>query len=219
MARLTRGEGAQSNSDSVFISASIPDPTRWSGDFDPLEITDAVVAVARTLLTAGYQLVTAAHPTIAPLLLYVAAELDLADNRNVSIYQSRLFENDLPAATLRFEELGVGRIVRTRAEPGDEPEPGRWDESLRVMRQQMLLETRPIAAVFIGGMEGISEEFTLFNRLEPGGATYALGKPGGAARDLPETRSLQLERELRDGDVYPSVASWIHEDLRSSASG
>ena len=53
----------------LFLSASIPDPERWSGPFDALEVTDAVVALARASLTRGYALVTAAHPTIAPLLL------------------------------------------------------------------------------------------------------------------------------------------------------
>jgi hypothetical protein len=31
----------------LFVSASIPDPDRWEGEFDALEITDAVVSLAR----------------------------------------------------------------------------------------------------------------------------------------------------------------------------
>ena len=58
----------------VFLSASIPDQSRWHGEFDVREITDAVVAASRAVLTADGVLVTAAHPTIAPLLLYVAGE-------------------------------------------------------------------------------------------------------------------------------------------------
>jgi hypothetical protein len=44
--------------ESVFVSASIPDPRRWEGEFDALEITDAVVALARTFLTAGFRVNT-----------------------------------------------------------------------------------------------------------------------------------------------------------------
>src|SRR5207248_3048115 len=89
--------------ESIFISASIPDPTRWEGDFDAFEITDAVVALARACLTAGFRLVTAAHPTIAPLLLYVAAEFPAAPSPRVVVYQSDLFADVLPSATRRFE--------------------------------------------------------------------------------------------------------------------
>ena len=106
----------------VFLSASIPDPLRWNGFFDPLEITDAVVAVARAVLSAGGVLVTAAHPTVAPLILYVAAELPDRAERHVLVYQSAAFDDILPEATRRFEAEGVGIIIRTPAiadEPAD----------------------------------------------------------------------------------------------------
>src|SRR5439155_20496577 len=101
----------------VFLSASIPDPTRWTGDFDALEIIDAVVAVGRSMLSAGARLVTAAHPTIAPLLLYVAAELPHAPEPRVVVYQSGVFDSVMPEATRRFEADGVGTLIRT--EPVD----------------------------------------------------------------------------------------------------
>jgi hypothetical protein len=37
----------------VFLSASIPDGRRWEGEFDPLEITDAVIARITAMWTAG----------------------------------------------------------------------------------------------------------------------------------------------------------------------
>jgi hypothetical protein len=70
--RVTRISVPEDIGRTLFLSASIPDPERWDGEFDALAITDAVVALARTFLSAGWRLVTAAHPTIAPLLLYVA---------------------------------------------------------------------------------------------------------------------------------------------------
>lgn len=105
---------------SLFVSASIPDPERWDGEFDALEITDAIVSLTRIFLTAGWRLVTAAHPTIAPLLLYVAAELDVEGDRRISIYQSESFRRDpadgnspLPGRRDRRGHLDRGRRRRS----------------------------------------------------------------------------------------------------------
>lgn len=202
MTDTTRGRGY-----SVFLSASIPDPDRWEGPFDVLEITDAVVALARVFLTSGVKIVTAAHPTIAPLLFYVAAELPHEDDdeSSVKVYQSQLFEDVLPAATRRFERAGIGRVVWTPAEEGEHPVPGSWDRSLALMRHQMLEETNPSAAVFIGGMSGIPDEFALFRDLFPDRPVYALGRPGGAARSLVDQAPEALRGRLLAGGTYPAL--------------
>ena len=197
----------------VFLSASIPDPERWSGSFDAYEVTDAVVAFGRAVLGAGGVLVTAAHPTIAPLLLYIAAELPVESARDrVIVYQSDLFERVLPAPTLRFEEAGVGELRWTPAAEGDTPEPGSWDNSLRTMRRQMLEEADPVAAVFIGGMEGIRDEFELFGEMYPDRPLYPVGRPGGEAADLAETQELRIP-DLHDGDVYPALFRRVVADI------
>ncbi len=200
---------------SIFLSASIPDPKRWEGEADPLEITDAVVAFARVFLTAGLRLVSAAHPTIAPLLLYVAAELPSERSEQVVIYQSQLFEDVLPTATRRFEAQGVGRIIWTPAAEGDRPEPGQWDASLERMRRQMLSETMPAAAVFIGGMRGIPDELAIFNEVCPGRPAYPLGKPGGEARALALESVSPLREQLLTGAVYPSLWRTVLNDLQA----
>lgn len=204
----------------VFLSASIPDPARWEGRFDALEITDAVVALARSFLTAGARLITAAHPTIAPLLLYVAAELpDIAPGRIV-VYQSEVFEDALPPATRRFQEQGFGELVWTGAAPGDTPDPDNRTESLSLMRRQMLAETRPEAAIFVGGMAGIADEWTLFEADRPERPRYPLGYPGGEAGRLAETRlgrapaTEALDLLLADSSLYPVVWRAVLDDLR-----
>lgn len=198
----------------VFLSASIPDPERWSGDFDALEITDAVVAISRSMLSAGAQLVTAAHPTIAPLLLYVAAELPSTPDPRVVIYQSNVFESVLPEASRRFEADGVGILIRTEAVEGEPPDPRYAQASLRLMRRQMLTETQPSAAVFIGGMAGIPLEHEMFAELRPGTPTYPLGQPGGAARQLAEATRSPLHDLLVGGRIYPAIGRAIVEDIR-----
>jgi hypothetical protein len=102
----------------------------------------------------------------------------------VIIYQSQLFEEVLPTATRRFEADGVGSLIWTAAANGDRPEPGHWDESLSIMRRQMLRETTPVAAYFAGGMEGIQEEFSLYTEMFPERPAYPAGRPGGEARAL-----------------------------------
>lgn len=199
---------------SIFLSGSIPDATRWEGEFEPLEITDAVVAFARACLTHGFRIVTAAHPTLAPLLMYVAAEFPSADEARIVIYQSQLFETVLPTATRRFEADGVGELIWTEAATGDEPRPGHWEASLSEMRSRMLNETNPLAAVFIGGMEGVREEFSRFSDLYPGRPTYAVRRPGGEAAQL----SLEMEMASSVSDdesdlSYPTLWSGFLRQL------
>lgn len=201
---------------SVFVSASIPDPTRWPGEFDALAITDAVTATARAILTQSGTIVTAAHPTIAPLLLYVAGEFPSTDRPSVVVYQSRLFEGMLPEATTRFEREGVGMIQWTEAVTGDAPTPGRWDRSLRLMRVTMLRDSAPVAAIFVGGMEGIIEEHALFREMYPRRPWYALGRPGGMARNLTLDRGASLRDLLEHGEVYPALVRAIIRDIAES---
>lgn len=202
----------------VFLSASIPSRRPWADNFDALEITDAVVAVGRSILSAGATLVTAAHPTIAPLLLYVAAEVSSAERPAVSVYQSEVFASIMPEETRRFEAEGVGIVVRTQAVEGEPPNAQFAPRSLELMRRRLLEETQPVAAVFIGGMDGIPREHDLFTELRPGFPTYALGRPGGAARALAEDSPSRLKELLTHGDVYPSIGRAIVEDIRGVTS-
>jgi hypothetical protein len=197
----------------IFLSASIPDPARWDGPADALAITDAVVSLARAFLTAGTRLVTAAHPTIAPLLLYVAAELPAESPRRVVTYQSALFEDVLPEATRRFRDEGIGTFVWTDASPGDTPEPGEREPSLQVMRERMLGETQPSAAVFIGGMQGISDEFSMFTMLFPRAPVYPVGSPGGEARALAEGVDSPVRDQLLESKLYPVLWRSVLSDL------
>jgi hypothetical protein len=197
----------------VFVSASIPDPQRWDGPADPLAITDAVVGLARVFLSAGARLVTAAHPTIAPLLLYVASELPSEHPLEIVTYQSELFEDVLPPETRRFEQEQIGQFIWTPKAEGERPVPGEWDQSLAIMRRQMLTETRPTAAMFIGGMEGILAEHTMFSELFPAAPRYPLGRPGGEARLLAEHSQSPLGEQLRESRVYPALWRTVLADL------
>ena len=232
----------------IFISASIPDPERWKGSFDPLGITDAVVAVARAVLQNGGKLVTAAHPTIAPLLLYVATEhlgkykiateqlgesdvateqsgeSDVAteqskeSDQRIIVYQSRAFEDVLPVETKRYQDKGIGKINWTDRIGDEPPDPKFAPKSLKKMRCQMLKGSKPVAAVFIGGMKGISDEYNLFHKLYRAAPVYAFSRPGGEARKLVGKSPEKLQPELAKSDVYSTLARYIVNDIASKVS-
>jgi SLOG cluster3 family len=198
---VSEDTGASFIKPTVFLSASIPDPDRWDGPYDAFEITDAVTAVGRSVLAQGGRLVTAAHPTIAPLLLYLSAEFDHYSGTEpaVIVYQSRLFRSVLPEVVVRFEEDGSGRLEWTDAVAGEEPVPGRSSASLELMRRAMFTATKPDCAIFVGGMEG--------------GPRFAFGFPGGAARQIAETDMSDLGRQLSNGAVYGALMRRILDSL------
>ena len=199
----------------VFLSGSIPDPQRYTRPFDAFEITDAVVAVARSVFTSSGRLVCAVHPTIAPLLLSVGAEFPIqsTDDPLLLVYQSQYFATALVAETRQLERTpGLGRIVWTpAAEVPDERQ--RLEGSLNIMRRRMLEETDPIAAVFVGGMDGVAEEFDLFTSLYPGRGVYPFAAPGGAAASLADRVESPLRHELATSRLYPYVMTLVVQDI------
>jgi hypothetical protein len=199
----------------VFLSSSIPDPERWDGTFDVSEITDAVVSACRAVLTAGGTLVTAAHPTIAPLILYVAAEFPTEQGGppRVITYQSSLFADVLPEATRRFREAGVGDFRFTHAVQGDEPVPERGTRSLQSMRRTMFDDTKPVAGIFVGGMTGIRDEYELLMARRPRPLAYAVARPGGEAAVLAQAIESSTSQVLRSSDVYPSMFRQVIDDI------
>jgi hypothetical protein len=195
----------------ILLSASFPSGDRAAQYVEarPGEVADAVVAIARGVLTGRGRLVFGGHPTISPLILMVAAECSTRDPSRVTIYQSRLFASQVTDETLRLEREGYATIRWTEPVPGDSPEHGLERlASLEVMRIVMLDEVKPVAAFFVGGMEeGITLEYVLVRDLLPRSAIFCIAGPGGAAAgmrsvgDLPES----LAESLRTSRLYPAV--------------
>jgi|SRR5271166_3721063 len=192
---------------SVFLSASFPSGVRGEAfpASDPAAVTDAVTAIVRAILAANGRLVFGGHPTISPLVLFVAAEQ--ASRDRVDAYQSQWFEGEIPEETRRLEELGFGSIHWTPREPS-------LPQSLKVMREAMLAETRPSGALFVGGMEGIIDEWDLFGQIRPGHLRFPLGAPGGASVRLAQDAGAagQLDVDLFSPH-YPALAWQLVEQL------
>lgn len=185
----------------VFLSASFPSGPRAESfePFDPGAIADAVTALARAVLVANGRLLVGGHPTITPLVLMVASELDIKGA--VDVFQSRWFEKQITRETRALESAGFGSFHWMPKGPTREA-------SLRGMREAMLGHTQKLVArVFVGGMEGVVEEFETLPRFHPAVPRVSLVGPGGAAAKLPleETRSVLGEHVT--SRRYPFLAS------------
>jgi hypothetical protein len=190
----------------VFLSASFPSGERGERftPYDPAAISGAVRALARAILLADGRIVFGAHPTISPVILLAAGEFEVKGA--IDIYQSAYFTDQIPEETLRLVELGYGALHMINADPS-----GDLRVSLELMRRAMLTEQDVTAGVFVGGMEGIRDEYDLLAELRPHAARLPLTAPGGAARELPigsDPVSQRLAQVLGD-EHYPVVAREI----------
>ena len=117
----------------------------------------------------------------------------------VVLYQSKFFAEMFPEENRRF-----GNVEYVDAVPNDR------EGSLLRMRKVMLSRNDLVAAVFIGGMEGIFSEYDLFREFHPGAAILLVPAAGGAARQLAEHRGITSDRDLESVDF----AELFHVQLR-----
>ncbi len=174
----------------VFLSASVPTGRkRYPRAADhlltaqPVLIRDAVLAMVREGLRSGFDFVFGAHPSIAPIVLTVAREFP-SDRPRIEVFQSRLFEAVFPQETLELADGVLGLLTPVPAEPPPPAAPDR-EQSLAAMRMAIITSRELVAAIVIAGMDGVTDEATMFlshhRRSLP---LYALGSTGGAALDL-----------------------------------
>jgi hypothetical protein len=160
----------------VFLSASVPVVGR--GTFhetaDPFLIQTAVRELVTSVI-GHLRIVWGGHPAITPMVWAICEDLGVKYADAVVLYQSRFFEAQFPAENARF-----GNVVLI------DPVTGDREASLRRMREAMLSRPDLTAAVFIGGMEGVAEEYEMFRRFHPDAVVLPLSAPGGAARLLAE---------------------------------
>ena len=185
----------------VFLSASFPSGDRGKKfePYDPSAIADAVVAITRTVLAGDGQLLFGGHPTITPLVLMIAREL--GKRNRIVVFQSKWFwEQQVPEVSSIMEE-GFGCI-----EWIDQKDS--LDLSLESMRIAMLSSVRElVAAVFVGGMEGIETEYSMVKDYWRHIPCFPIKGPGGAAAELPQNacNSLGLS-EILESRSYPFLA-------------
>lgn len=185
------GQSVNANG-AIFLSAGVPDPTKphFMQEADTAAISAAVSALLYVAL-GRRQLVWGGHPSITPMVWAYAEAMNIDYAAWVTLYQSDIFADDFPEETERFKN-----VVVTPEVDGDRA------ASLAIMRRRMVEETEYGAAVFVGGMQGIMEEYELFREFAPnaailpimtaGGAAEILGQQIGAARAFAEQRDYVL---------------------------
>ncbi len=201
---------ADLNRTTVFLSASSPSGKRGERfmPYDPSGIADAVSAFSRAVLGNNGMLALGGYPTITPLALMISRELRVKES--VIVFQSRWFEELRPPAVDQMEEDELGFLEWT-------PKQDNRDDSLQVMREAMIQSKRYAAALFIGGMEGISDEYQMMKERWPGTPCIPIWGPGGASAKLAgDYEALGLQR-FRRSRAYRLMALQFVDALASSA--
>lgn len=181
--------------DAIFLSAGVPDPRRgpeYAVTADTVAITAAVSALTYVVL-GRRPLVWGGHPAITPMIALVAQELGVEYASWVRLYQSRYFEDEFPEDNAQFQNVTYVEAIANNRE-----------ESLRAMRELMFSENAFGAAVFVGGMGGIVDEFELFRRLQPNAAVVPVVTTGGAVLTVAE-RLGKVSSDLRDELDYVAL--------------
>ncbi len=156
----------------IFLSASVPLKGRkYFEGSDPLLIHAAVRAFAMLVLGRRH-IVWGGHPSITPMMWAACESLGVEYAKCVTLYQSSFFRDFFPEENKGF------RNVRYVDKQDD------LASSLWMLRMEMFKRPNFEAAVFIGGMEGVEDEYSLFRKLHGDKTCLLVSSPGGAAAVL-----------------------------------
>ncbi len=189
----------------IFLSASVPlvDRGTYHETANPFLIQCAVRELVMAVIRQ-HKIVWGGHPAITPMIWSICEDLGMDYSQSVVLYQSRFFEDRYPEENKRFQN-----VVFTDAVPHDR------DASLLFMREKMLSREDLVAAVFIGGMEGVEIEHEIFRRFHPASKVLPVPAPGGAALNLAKEYGYFSDAELADVDF----AQLFHSHLTSATDG
>jgi hypothetical protein len=156
----------------IFLSASTPLPERdpkYIGTADIIAIRDAVIALA-TLVLPNHRLVWGGHPSITPLIYYVLQKMNINIQDHVVLYQTKFFEKYFPEDNNKFQNVNLTDNC------------GERDSSLKLMRETMFQSCEFSAGVFIGGMEGVEDEYQMFRSFHPNALILPIASTGAATK-------------------------------------
>jgi hypothetical protein len=191
--------------DAIFLSASVPVAGRghYHETANPFliqcAVRELVISVIRT-----HRIVWGGHPSITPMIWSICEDLQVDYADSVVLYQSLFFNDRFPEENARF-----GNVVFTDAVNGDR------ESSLAAMRAAMLSRDDLVAAVLIGGMEGVEAELALFQQFHPSGAVVPVASPGGAARDIAVRSAGGQPVDLEDVDFARLFHQTLGRELAS----
>lgn len=179
----------------IFLSASIPIEGRDEKYFktaDVIAIRDSVLALASVALPK-YKLIWGGHPSITPLIANILQHLGFDIQSSVTLYQSMYFEKIFP-----LENESVAHIIKTE-------NLGERTSSMEEMRKRMLGDNEFYAGIFIGGMEGVEDEYEMFTQMHPEAKVFPIASTGAAAKIIYDKYFVDLESRLCTNLAYSSL--------------
>jgi hypothetical protein len=172
----------------IFLSASVPLPDRKPKYFetaDIIAIRDAVVSLASVALTS-HRLVWGGHPSITPIINHVIQKLGLNIQDHMTIFQTKFYQHIFPEDNNQFDN-----VIQTE-------DTGEKDSSLLIMRNAMFSYCEFEAAIFIGGMDGVEDEFELFREFHPRTKLFPIASTGAASKIIYDKFRFDDKRLLED---------------------
>lgn len=179
----------------IFLSASVPLPERdpkYYKTADLIAIRDAVLALA-TIVLPKYRLVWGGHPSITPLIYYVLQKMDVNIHEHVTLFQSKYFEKYFPEDNNRFNNVILTENL------GDKI------SSLRLMRESMFASYEFKAGIFIGGMDGVEEEYDMFKISQPDALVLPIASTGAAAKIIYDNLKNPISDQFEKNYAYMSL--------------
>lgn len=179
----------------IFLSASIPLPDRdqkFIGTADVIAIRDSVIALASTVLP-HYNLIFGGHPSITALIAHVLTHSEIDVNQHVTLYQSGYFVKEFPEENKYMPHKVITKNLGDRI------------ASLSEMRRAMIEDNDYEAAFFIGGMEGVDEEYQAFVKAHPNTKIFPLASTGAAARIIFDRKPELYNSRLLTDLAYTSL--------------
>ena len=133
------------------------------------------------------------HPAITPLVWEVASDYSQDGfHELIKIYQSEYFRGKTPKEVAFFQNIHWTASKKYIS------------DSITQMRREMFQENKTSKAVFIGGMEGVIDEYKKIYSLYPDVKVLPMATTGAASAQL--YKDLQLNnQDLSDNYSYVSI--------------
>ncbi len=186
---------AKGNLNKVFLSASIPYPDRDKKFYDTADIVgirDAVRALATVVIPKAH-LIWGGHPSITPLIRFVMGKMNADLKKHITLYQSLYFEDHFPADNFAFENIILTEKKINR------------EVSLEIMRNKLIAENDFKVGIFIGGMEGVSEEYEMFTQRHPYALSLPVASTGAAAKLVYDKQPQKFDSRLQNDYAYMAL--------------
>lgn len=197
---------------SIFLSAGMPQGgDDVSAATDVFNIREAIIAFTRVCMEHSLPFYFGGHPAITPLVCQVAKCYGYSARAQlITVYQSAYFKTQLPADLTELPQVVMTPEVQPSQE-GNENLRRRY--SICRMREEMFKqEASTHTAVFIGGKDGIKDEYERLHRLNPQIRILPFKSTGGEAARLYD-RLVQAGKHLDERLAGSTAYAALFEEL------